>query len=32
MTASSGSGGSLVNFPQAGILLGVDKDGCWVKI
>ena len=31
-TASTGSGSTLVTYSQAGILLGVDDDGCWVKI
>ena len=32
-TASNGlSSSALVNYPQAGILLAVDGDGCWVKI
>jgi hypothetical protein len=30
--ADNGSSSSLVSYPQAGVLLGVDDDGCWVKM
>ena len=30
--ADNGSSSALVSYPQAGVLLGVDDDGCWVKI